>query len=369
MAFCCFQLLMTSCSSVEQKFGIIFTANLDGNQDIYRAQSSDFQSIEQLTFTPTDPETNLYITKYGTRILFYVPNRIASEYPTASAADSHTHILELKTKKTIDIGYPLGLKTTVIPQAWSLEEDKILFSGSEGFIRKIYTTNSEGKNPQELDIPISKGSFPFEIRYSPDGEQISYTENSYFSGEFELVMYTPFIYDFRTESATRLGDGLTDCWRTQWSPVGKQILLFCNLSTDGETTIPQIRLFDINSDGNNIVTNEIAEFDCGGVFAWSLSGKQFVAHCETDNNQNAITIFNSNGSVQKEILDKDIPIEESAYIKELAWSPDGQKILYIAGSDENSLNIYMMDADGSNNHAITTQPSNYSELSVYSLEP
>jgi Tol biopolymer transport system component len=51
------------------------------------------------------------------------------------------------------------------------------------------------------------------------------------------------------------------------------------------------------------------------------------------------------------------------------WSPDGQKILYIAGKDENSLHIYMMNNDGSDNHAITTQSSNYSELSTYSLLP
>ncbi len=129
IAFCCFLLLMTGCASAEQKFGIIFTANLDGNQDIYRAQSSDFQSVEQLTFTPIDPETNLYITKNGSRVLFYIPERVASESPISSTADPHTYVLEMKTKKTIDIGYPLGSKLTGILKAWSLKKEKKLFSG------------------------------------------------------------------------------------------------------------------------------------------------------------------------------------------------------------------------------------------------
>ena len=49
------------------------------------------------------------------------------------------------------------------------------------------------------------------------------------------------------------------------------------------------------------------------------------------------------------------------------WTLDGKQILYLAGSDKTHSNIYLLNLDGSNNHALTHKVANYQELSVYPL--
>lgn len=364
----CLSLLLVGCTRTEQRFGIVFTANLNGNQDIYRTQSTDFQKIEQLTFTPLDEEKLLKISSEGDRLLFYVPapspERIMAESLTSPDNYPHTYIYDLKVKTSIDIDFPLGVKTPVLPQDWASDDNKVLFSG--GDTNKVYTVNVSTKDVQEFNIPVSEGAYPVEISYSPDGKQIAYTENSNFSGGFHLVVYTPFIYDFESQTTTRIGDGLVDCWNPQWSPIGSQILLNCNLSTDGWNLIFRNRLFDVSFNGDTIITRQIAELPCSLAIAWSPTGKQFASYCKKNDNP-VLTIFSSDGSIYKEI-----PIGSTDHpiiVQEIAWSPDGQQILYIAGKDENSLSINIINSDGSNNRVITTQPSNYSELSVYSIGP
>ena len=60
---------ITSCAQSQSKFGIVFSTDLDGNQDLYRMVGPNFQSIERLTFTPNDPKQDILVAKSGDQIL------------------------------------------------------------------------------------------------------------------------------------------------------------------------------------------------------------------------------------------------------------------------------------------------------------
>jgi Tol biopolymer transport system component len=354
-------LLNTHCAPLGQQFGIIFSANPDGNQDLYRIESQNFQSIERLTFTPVDFEQDLKITKHGEQILFSI---------LGTNLGWGTYIMNLKAKSTTELSDSvLGLRS-IKPLAWSSgEKQAVILETQTG---KIYTVSLDKKSVKELEIPHT---FDFstitDIDYSPDGKQLAYTE--YHNPTPPLSTKSSFVFDFETKLIIPLVDNDTaTCDEPKWSPDGKQVLLYCDLSTDGISENNHIYILDVI--GSDTVTiKEIADLPCGrspgAKFAWSPDGKQFVAaYCRMKNDPISLFLFNSNGSIDKKFSSQG-GLDSSIYISEISWSPDGQKILYIAGKDGNSLNIYMMDIDGSNNHAITANPSNYSEVSVYSIEP
>jgi hypothetical protein len=362
--FCCLSLLLTGCAQTGQRFGVVFTANLNGAQDIYSAQSPDFKNIERLTFTPVDEESLLKMDAKGNRLLFYAPapspERIMAETITPPANYPHTYIYDLKAKASIDIDFPLDAKTPILPQSWAADGNTALLS--DGSTNKIYTMNINTADVQEIGLPISKGAYSVEVSYSPDGKQLAYTENSNFSGEFHLVIYTPFIYDFGTQAASRIGDGSADCYNPQWSPAGRQILLTCNLSTDGVTVIPRTRLFNIDVDEKVVLTKEVVDLPCTHP-AWSPDGKQFAMIC-TQNSHSGIFLANSDGSDYEEIkIGANIP----SHVRELVWSPSGQQILFVAGEERESSSIYMIDVDGVNFYTITEQKANYANLSVFTV--
>ncbi len=349
-------LLNTHCAPTGKQFGIIFNANLDGNQDLYRTSNQNFQSIERLTFTPVDSEQDLKITKHGERVLFSVLGKNLGW---------NTYIMDLKTESTTELSDPaLGLRS-IKPLALSFDEKQaVLLETQTG---KTYTVRLDQRSVKELEIPFT---FDFstitDIDYSHDGKQLVYTE--YHNPTPPLSTKSSFVYDFETKLVIPLVDNDTaTCDQPKWSPNEKRVLLYCDLSTDGISENNHIYILDVV--GSDPVTiKEIADLPCGrspgAKFAWSPSGTQFVAaYCKMNDAPKSLYVFNSDGSVNGGFLLLGTP---ALYISEMVWSPDGQKILYIAGRNENSLNIYMTNSDGSDNYVITTQPSNYSELSVYS---
>jgi Tol biopolymer transport system component len=56
-----------------------------------------------------------------------------------------------------------------------------------------------------------------------------------------------------------------------------------------------------------------------------------------------------------------------AFLRYPTWSPDGNQIIYTAGTDYQHTNIYCVNFDGTNNHPLTHQAADYQELSVYPM--
>lgn len=356
-------LFITNCSPSYQQFGIIFSANLDGNQDVYNASSQNFQSLERLTHTSTDFEQNLKVAKNGTRILFSV---------LGIDLGWDAYVLDLRAKTTTSFVDPaLGL-LSIKSLSWSIDENQVVLFETQ--TRELVSISIDKKNVKKIQILHTiNASVITNLVYSPDGEKVAYTE--YHNTSPQISILSSFVFDFKTKTVIPLIDNDTAiCTDPKWSPNGKQILLYCDLSTDSITVDNHVYVLDV-SDSDPIIIKVIADLPCGAQFfwspgakfSWSPDGKRFAAaYCKMDNDPYAISIFSSNGILESSLLTNEIP-ESAIYLSELTWSPDGQKILYIAGENENALNIYVINKDGTDRHIITNHPANYKDLSTYPI--
>lgn len=352
-----FSLLSTSCTYTKSKLGIIFSANIDGNQEIYYVADLDFKSIRRLTLTPNDSEKAIKVTKDGRRILFYVPgpemDRINSESLTPPSTYAHTYVLNLESNITSEMGDSLNLNPT-IPLGWSVDENRIVLS--EVSTRKVYMVDPSKKRRVELVIPPSGVSELFSLSFSPDGQQILYTVVNKYSDP----AFTSFFYDLDTKTIVQLGNHKANCMYSAWSPIGNQILLLCDLSFDGIS--PNYHVYIINRD--NISLNEIVDFPQCNTPDWSPDGKKILMVC-TKGTYREIILVNSDGSEFRKI---EINLSDGlSHIWELSWAPDGQRFLYIAGESQDLSKIYVSDIDGSNNFSVSTQVANYSDLAIFTI--
>jgi Tol biopolymer transport system component len=348
--FLFFGIVVVGCSIPQQTFSIIFSANLGGNQDLYRISSSNFQILERITHTPNVPEKNLKLSKDGKRFIYSIPVPNLANYSI---------VVELKTDTKIELDTPFIGSGTAL--GWSANGDSAILLDEN--IPQLYYVKIEEKKVEELDIPHNYDfSVITDIDFSSDGKYLAYTE--YHQVSSPLSTKSSFILDTETKQVVHLisDKKAATCDRPLWSPTREQLLLYCNLDSTDTTIDRHVYLLEVSVDGS-LVIDEIADVPCHNNFAWSSAGNQFIAYCKVDNTTTSLVIYNSDGSVNRMLGMIDMRVWE------MSWSPDGQHIIYIAGQDRNYANIYIMDSDGSNNHTITTEPSNYSQLLIYSLEP
>lgn len=360
-------LYSTGCSSATPKFGIVFSAELDGNQDIYRMYGLDIETLERLTFTPIDPEGSLTPTKDGNQILFAVPSpgieRIQAESLVAPDTYAHAYLLDVKTEEIVELNDLLGLFPST-PLTWSIDETSFILAENnyqQSFSRGIYIVNNviekdfqELLFPRQYTEPLIK-----DLSYSYDGEQIAYEEIHPFSGAPPDPIVHSYVYDFSSKTVLLIGDESIGCRDPKWSPTRKQILLSCNLSNDGITVEAQIRILNIEDE-----TVQIIEFfdNCFNPM-WSPDGEQIAMLCRDEEKKQGIFLANFDGTNYREIL-ANIPY----YTPYLLWSPDGGQLIYSGGEDSTAKrHIYIVNIDGTNNHVITQEPANYGNLFVYEI--
>lgn len=352
-------------SPAEPGFGIIFSAELDGNQDIYRIYGQNFETIERLTFTPIDPEGAITPTKKGQLILFMVPSpgikRIQAESLVPPATYAHSYLLDTKTKELMELGDNLGLYPSY-PQTWVVNEEGFLLT--EISSHKIYLVEINNMKAQEYQVPHELNVDY--LSYSYDGKQIAYDEMRYAQAPPAPIV-RPYFYDIQTKTVYPLiEDELTDCDKPKWSPTRKQILIFCTSSEDNGFS--QVRLLNINLSKTNNIVEEVAVYpDCFNP-EWSPDGEDFIMVCRDDEEKERIFLANYDGVNSREIL-ANIHFD---YVVSFHWSPDGEQLIYTApdpntSSDESY--IYIVNIDGTNNNAITQEPANYGQLFVYPIEP
>ena len=155
-----------------------------------------------------------------------------------------------------------------------------------------------------------------DAQWSPDGTQIAFTGTN---GDF-LDAYK--INDDGT-GLTRLTDDSTVCC-PQWSPDATQLLLSA------------MRV--VNADGTNL--RSIGSGFTGG---WSPDGTKVAFSSRDTSGQPAdVWVTNRDGTGARRLTTD--PASEQA----LAYSPDGSKILFLAGGD-----IWTINADGSSRQNLT----------------
>lgn len=196
--------------------------------------------------------------------------------------------------------------------AWSPEGTKIAFISNRDSTSSIYTVNADGTNLHLVTDRLPNSGFP---AWSPEGKKIAFVVSRF---PFGLEKATSDIYVINSDGVglTKLISDSGEDRDVTWSPDGKQVAFASNRDPDGRW-----RIWVMNSDGSN---------------------------------QRRLT----------DIHDTSNPNFYSDMTP--SWSPDGTKILFTGARDFNGMRncyvvncseIFVMNADGSNDHAITNDPN------------
>lgn len=349
-------LFISSCMpSTNKKIGVIFEANLNEAQDIYRIADFKTQEVERLTFTPDDFESYLLVSSDGSYAFFSVFGQNLLNWGTYKLDLTSLEITE-------PFNYTEEGLASLYPLAWADGKGQILVSDYQTAI--IYKINLDNESVEDLELPSQRKVRPVRCSYSFDEKFIA----CHFFDKWANPIISSYIYVPKTKVEIQLGNSNEYCFQPEWSPAEDKILLRC-LSDDADAS--QIYLYEV-VEGDTIYAREIMNVPYArpslrmraNAYAWSPDGKHFVTtNCTISGKDYLFTLFNADGSLNKHLSPK--KITDDMIITNVTWSPDGQNILYIAGKDEESRNIYIMNADGSGNYALTTEPSNYSNLRVY----
>lgn len=242
----------------------------------------------------------------------------------------------------------VSLTTTVTPTTSStiaaLEAGRIAFGvkGADGIVQ-IWSVGSNGADLKQLTTGPGSNLC---ATYSADRKLIAYCSNE--SGNFEI--WTVSVDGTHQAQLTHLGGSALF---PNFSPDGQLIAFGGN---QGDPSINQIEVVDATTGGSlQVLTNCTGQKPgCSNDFpAWSPDGKMiaFIHADDFDADGNPVDeqvwVMDANGSNPHALT------TDPARKDELPeWSPDGSHIAYASGSD-GSEGIWLMDPDGSKQHQIS----------------
>jgi Tol biopolymer transport system component len=228
-------------------------------------------------------------------------------------------------------------------------DGKIVFqSGRDGQI-EIYTINSDGT--EETRLTYHAYSDDFGPKYSPDGSKIAFRSARGYDYYYQVYMMNADGTTVRRVTRNQRGHNVDPAW----SPDGKQIAFRSNRDGDYE-------IYAINVDGTN---ERRLTYSTGMDMqpTWSPDGSKIAFASYRDspsitdpNGLDNINIFvmNADGSNQVNITPNwDGLGARNDYYPD--WSSDGTKISFVYDGEGND-EIYVMNADGSGRMNLSNLP-------------
>lgn len=230
---------------------------------------------------------------------------------------------------------------------------QIAFTSNRDGNAEIYIMNADGSNVRRLtNSPLAD----YSPAWSPDGSQIAFTSNR--DGAAEIYVMNADGTNLRT-----LTPNLDDATYPDWSPDGEQII-FTYLRDDNPDRDQVIRVRDqdiyiINVDGTNL-RNLTPDTAVNLSSSWSPDGTQIVFASYRDMSSGLFLMDVVGNNVRR--------LTEAGKLSHYAspvWSPDGTQIAFTGVQDEHAqlfVDIYLMNADGSNIRRLTNDVETESQL-------
>ena len=221
--------------------------------------------------------------------------------------------------------------------AQAKSEGKIVFSTSDN----IHIIDPDGSN----EVRLTEGHRPV---WSPDGKRIAFYGVFPDSGIFVIdVDGTD-----RTEIITRSDLGIeTDNYDLAgWSPDGQRLLVLVDYFVDAEG------LYSVNRDGTGL-TRLLEGPIKDAVF--SPDGKKIAYAVQTSSGGTvydrylSLYLVDSDGTGRTRLSEDELTTMWGSVL--LNWSPDGKRISYISGASWSSVELYVMNVDGSDKIKFATE--------------
>jgi TolB protein len=194
---------------------------------------------------------------------------------------------------------------------WSPDGQTIVFGGRSG----VFLVNADGSGQRKLTGAWRNAN------WSPDGKRLA------FLGSRE----NPGIYVMNADGsgARRLTH---NGFSPTWSPDGTRIAFGRKSVTN------DVWVMNADGSGQRLLTSQPRGANLWTVYAWSPDSER-IAFTGRHNGKPGLYVMNADGGRQRRLTESG---------GQPAWSPDGQKILFVRRGD-----IYVMNADGTRQRRLT----------------
>jgi Tol biopolymer transport system component len=217
---------------------------------------------------------------------------------------------------------------------FSPDGERIAFVSSRSGSLQIWLMNADGSDQHQLTRSSGTNYFP---TWSPDGSRIAFRSDR--DGN-------PEIYSMRADGSDvrRLTDDSAIEFSPNWGPDGR-IVFVSDRDTGGKAS-----LWVMNGDGSNQHRLTPRDFFWNETSpVWSPDGKRLAFQADRDVpvGNRELYVMNADATGLKRL---------TRYIGQdnwPTWSPDGKQIAFARGPTPFQNEIYVMNADGTNQHEIT----------------
>jgi Tol biopolymer transport system component len=259
-------------------------------------------------------------------------SKVDSSYDVMSSLDMDIYIMDADgSNQAVFISSPEWEQSP----SWSPDGKRIVFESDVEGNDEIYIVSIDSGVFTRLTFNSASDNSP---SWSPDGTKIAFASDRDGDDPSDISFYEIYVMDADGGNARRLTYNSVWDGSPSWSPDGKQIAFSSLKDGSGE-------IYLMDADGGNMknLTNNPEKED--GDASWSPDGKRIVFTSWRDNGADIYRMDIDGGNVRRLTFDgAGFP----------AWSPDGTKIAFVSGHPSN---IYIMGTDGGNVRDLTSNDS------------